>query len=105
MDKRPQVIKEKLESTLFFNVSIYKLHHATILNIEGVNNATDRKHYMIELEGNLISIYIFNNLSGYVDHIKLETRTHEAINYILSNERKTILKNVKNLLKKVDKLD
>ncbi|CAC21548.1 hypothetical protein GA-1p50 [Bacillus phage GA1] len=105
MDKRPQIIKDKLESTLFFNVTIHKLHHGTILSIEGTKNMTERERYMIELEGNLITLYICNNLSGNVEHIKIETRTEDVLNYIILKERKTILKNVKNLFKKVDKLD
>lgn len=105
MDKRAHIIKEKLESTLFFEVTIKPTHYFTHLTVEAINDLTECRYYLIELEGNIITVYTYSNTTRSIENLKLTTRTHEAINYILSNERKTILNNVKNLLKKVDKLD
>ncbi|URQ05141.1 hypothetical protein [Bacillus phage Sarmo] len=105
MDKRAHIIREKLESTLFFEVTIKPTNYFTHLVVQSTNKLTDREYYLIELEGNIITVYDYNNTTRGIENMRLTTRTSEAINYILSKERKTILKNVKNLLKKVDKLD
>lgn len=105
MDRRPHIIKTKLQSTLFFEVTIKPTQYYTMIVVEATNTLTERERYLIELEGHLITVYFYDNISRQIESMKVTTNTLTAINYILSNERKTILKNVKNLLKKVDTID